>query len=91
VDRGVKVNDIIRTVREADVNGLVRDVDVFDIFLPTGDEKLKAEGSRSEYGKSVAFHVIMRADDYTLTDKEADAVQTAITTALQEKLSARIR
>ena len=91
VDQGVKVDDIIQTVHDADLNGLVRDVDVFDIFLPTGGEKLKAEGDLPEYGKSVAFHVVLRADDYTLTDREADAVQTAISAALQEKLDARIR
>ena len=91
VDQGVKVDDIIQIVHDADINGLVRDVDVFDIYLPTGSEKLKAEGDLPDYAKSVAFHVILRADDYTLTDREADAVQTAIVAALQEKLNARIR
>jgi phenylalanyl-tRNA synthetase beta subunit len=66
-------------------------VDVFDIFVPTGKEKIKTEGDTPEYGKSVAFHVTFRSADRTLRDDEVAAVEAAITTALQEKLSARVR
>jgi phenylalanyl-tRNA synthetase beta chain len=87
----VKIDDIIQTVQEADASGLVQDVDVFDIFVPTGKEKLKSEGDTPEYGKSVAFHVLLRSDERTLTDKDADEVEVVIRKALQEKLNAQLR
>lgn len=91
VDQGVKIDDIIQTIQGADEAGIVQDVDVFDIFVPTGKEKIKAEGDTPEYGKSVACHVIFRADDHTLTDEEVALVEGAIKKALQEKLDAQIR
>lgn len=91
VDQGVKVGDIIQTVRSVDSEGIIDDVDVFDIFVPTGKEKLKTEGDTPEYGKSVAFHVIFRATDRTLRDDEVAKVEAEITQALQEKLNARVR
>ena len=90
VEQGVKVDDILQTAEDAG-GDIVTDVDVFDIFLPTGEEKLKAEGDTPEYGKSVAFHVVFRAPDRTLTDKEVDVAEAAIKTALQEELDAQIR
>ncbi len=79
----VNIDTILQTVQAADTSGCVRDVDVFDIFVPTGEEK----GTQ----KSVAFHVILRSDERTLTDKEADAVEAEIRKALQEKLTAQFR
>lgn len=86
-----KIDDILQVVQDADSGGLVVDVDVFDIFEPTGTEKLKAEGDTPEYGKSVAFHVVLRSDERTLTDKDADGVEAEIRRALQEKLGAQLR
>jgi phenylalanyl-tRNA synthetase beta chain len=91
VDQGVKIDDIIQTVHDADAAGLIQDVDVFDIFLPTGKEKIKEEGDTPAYGKSVAFHVIFRASDRTLRDDEVAVAETAIKVALQENLGAQIR
>jgi phenylalanyl-tRNA synthetase beta chain len=91
VPENTKIDDILQTIEDADASGLVQDVDVFDIFEPTGKEKIKADGDTPEYGKSVAFHVVYRSDDHTLTDKEASAAESAIKQALQEKLDAQIR
>ncbi len=91
VSNDIKIDDILDVIDATETQGLVRDVDVFDIFVPTGKEKLKAEGDTPEYGKSVAFHIIMRSDERTLTDKDADAVVAAISAALQEKLDALVR
>lgn len=76
-----KIDDILQVIEDADASGLVQDVDVFDIFEPTGKEKLK----------SVAFHIVYRSEEHTLTDKEASEAEAAIKSALQEKLSAKIR
>lgn len=86
-----KIDDILTTIDNADTSGLVQDVDVFDIFEPTGKEKLKAEGDTPDYGKSVAFHIIYRSDEYTLTDDEVSKAEAVIKRALQENLSAQIR
>lgn len=90
VEEGVKIDDILQTVEDAG-GDIVEDVDVFDIFEPTGKEKLKTEGDTPEYGKSVAFHIIFRASDRTLTDAEVTKAEVAIKQALQEKLDAQIR
>lgn len=90
VDQGVKIDDILQVAQDAG-GELVQDVDVFDIFLPTGKEKLREEGDTPEYGKSVAFHVVFRAPDHTLRDDEVVRAEAAIRTALQEKLEARVR
>lgn len=91
VDQGVKIDDILQAAQAVDTAGIVQDIDVIDIFLPTGKEKIKAEGDTPEYGKSVLIRVIYRADDHTLIDEEVTAVEAAIKAALQEKLSAQIR
>jgi phenylalanyl-tRNA synthetase beta chain len=91
VEADVKIDDILQVIQGADAAGLVQDVDVFDIFVPTGKEKLGAEDDKPDYGKSVAFHVTYRAADHTLTDAQAQAAEDAIKVALQERLGARIR
>ena len=90
VDQGVKIDDILRVATDAG-GDIVEDVDVFDIFLPTGTEKLKTEGDTPEYGKSVAFHVTFRASDRTLRDDEVAVAEAGIRAALQEKFGAQMR
>ncbi len=91
VDVDTKIDDIIQTIQDADDADIVRDVDVFDIFVPTGKEKLKEEGDTPEYAKSIAVHVTYRSDDHTLTDEEVSLVENGIKKALQEKVGAVIR
>ncbi len=91
VSDATKIDAILQVIQGADDSGIIEDVDVFDVFVPTGKEKLKAEGDTPEYGKSVAFHVIFRSGDHTLTDDEVTQVESHIKEALQEKISAQIR
>ncbi|HXV27211.1 MAG TPA: phenylalanine--tRNA ligase subunit beta [Candidatus Paceibacterota bacterium] len=91
VNDDVRIRDILQTIQRADASDLVRDVDVVDIFVPTGDEKLAPEFSRHEYGKSVAVRMVYRSDERTLTDTEVTAAETAIKKALQDELGALIR
>jgi len=79
VPADTKIGDIMKIAQSADTEKLVRDIDVFDIF----------DGSDGK--KSVAFHVLMRADDRTLTDEDANKVETEIKKILQEKLGAQAR
>jgi phenylalanyl-tRNA synthetase beta subunit len=63
-------------------SGLVKNVELFDIYtgapIPEGK-------------KSVAFSLLLRADDRTLTDKEADDDVKAILALLKSELGAVLR
>ena len=87
----VRIREILTVIQNADSSGLVQDVDVMDIFVPTGDEKFGAESSRHEYGKSVAVRIVYRSDDRTLTDEEVTVSEDVIKKALIDELNAQIR
>ena len=61
---------------------LLRRVDLFDIYRGKG----VAEGK-----KSVAFSLVLRADDRTLTDADSEGVTTKVLEALSSKLGATLR
>jgi len=61
---------------------LLREVSLFDIYRGAGI----APGS-----KSVAFSLVLRADDRSLTSEEADAAMKRIVAALDAELGARLR
>ena len=61
---------------------LLRRVDLFDIYRGKG----VAEGK-----KSVAFSLILRADDRTLTDSDSEGVVSKVLAALESKLGAVLR
>ena len=61
---------------------LLRSVSLFDIY--TGDQL--ASGT-----KSVAFNLVLRADDRSLTTAEADSEIAAILTGLEQELGATLR
>jgi len=62
--------------------GLVKNIELFDVYTgaPVPDGK-----------KSVAFSLSLRADDRTLTDKEADEDVKAILSLLESDLGAVLR
>ncbi len=98
VDKDVKISQILNIVEEAG-SEIVQDVDVFDIYetSETQDEfRGSEEADETERGispgrKSIAFRVVYRADDRTLTDDEVDKVEKNIKKALEEGLGAEIR
>ena len=61
---------------------LLRRVDLFDIYRGKG----VAEGK-----KSVAFSLVLRADDRTLTDADSEGVTSKVLGALESKLGAVLR
>jgi len=61
---------------------LLRRVDLFDIYRGKG----VAEGK-----KSVAFSLVLRADDRTLTDADSEGVTSKVLAALESKLGATLR
>ena len=61
---------------------LLRDVRLFDIYRGKGIDSGK---------KSVAFSLLLRADDRTLTDADSDGVISAVLAALEKELDAHLR
>ena len=61
---------------------LLRDVQLFDIYRGTGVPAGK---------KSLAFSLILRADDRTLTDTDSEGVISKVLSAVQDKLGATLR
>ncbi len=86
----VKIDAIVQEIQRAG-GELVVEVDVFDIFVPTGKEKLASEGATPEYGKSVALHVTFRSPERTLTDVEVTQIEQRIKQSLEEVVGAEIR
>ncbi len=61
---------------------LLREVKLFDIYRGKGIDDGK---------KSVAFNLLLRADDRTLTDTDSDSVFTSIMTKLEADCGAKLR
>ena len=69
-------------VREYYGKALLKEVALFDIYRGKG----VAEGK-----KSVAFSLVLRADDRTLTDADSEGVTSKVLAALEAKLGAVLR
>lgn len=61
---------------------LLRDVRLFDIYCGKGIDDDK---------KSMAFSLVLRADDRTLTDADSDGVIASVLSALEKKFNAKLR
>jgi phenylalanyl-tRNA synthetase beta chain len=72
---------VITVIRE--IGGkLLEEVELFDVY----------QGSQIESGyKSMAFSLVFRAEDRTLTDKEVNDIMERITAGLEEKFDASLR
>ncbi len=79
VDERVRYRDLAAVFEE---EPFVESVEIFDVYR--GDQVGKGK-------KSMAFHVVLRASDRTLTNKEADAVCARIMDSLRRKLNAAPR
>ena len=67
---------------EAAGGKLLRSVTLFDVYRGKGIPEGK---------KSLAFSMVLRADDRTLTDADSEAVTASVLSALEEKLGAVLR
>jgi len=83
VDQDVRISEVLNKIEGADSKRIVQDVDVFDVYEDSPD---LPKGK-----KSIAFHIIYRAEDHTLTEQEVDEVEQNIKKALEEGLGAGIR
>jgi phenylalanyl-tRNA synthetase beta chain len=81
VHDGVRAGDIEGAVREA-AGDLAEAVEIFDRF--TG-------GSVPPEHASLAFRVVYRAPDRTLTDAEIDARHVRVVATVEERFGAKLR
>ena len=80
-DEAITVGALEEVIRKG-AKGLLKEVTLFDIYRGKG----VAEGK-----KSVAFNLVLRADDRSLTGEEADRDVKDILAALEENLGAVLR
>lgn len=81
VKDGVPAGDVERAVREA-AGALAEDVRIFDRFV----------GGQVPAGHaSLAFHVVYRSPDKTLTDAEVDAAHANVVKAVGDRFGATLR
>ena len=80
-DEAVTVGALEDSIRRG-AKGLLKEVTLFDIYRGKGVDEGK---------KSVAFSLVLRADDRSLTAEEADADVAAILKALETELGAVLR
>ena len=80
-DEATTIAELQNTITAAG-GKLLRRVDLFDIYRGKG----VAEGK-----KSVAFSLVLRADDRTLTDADSEGVVSKVLAALEAKLGAVLR
>ncbi len=80
-DESVTVGALEFAIRSG-AKGLLKDCSLFDIYRGKGVEEGK---------KSVAFNLVLRADDRSLTAEEADEDVQSILDTLKEKLGAVLR
>ncbi|KNF07491.1 phenylalanine--tRNA ligase beta subunit [Gottschalkia purinilytica] len=81
VDKDILVREIEKIIKE-NGKGLVEDVKLFDVYM----------GSQIEEGKkSIAYSIVYRSKEKTLTDEEVVKVHDNILKQLEEKLHAALR
>ncbi|MBQ2224139.1 MAG: phenylalanine--tRNA ligase subunit beta, partial [Oscillospiraceae bacterium] len=80
-DEGITVGALEDCIRRG-AKGLLREVTLFDIYRGPGIPLGK---------KSVAFSLVLRANDRSLTSEEADADMSAILALLAQELDAHLR
>ena len=80
-DEGVTVGRLESAIRKG-ARGLLKEVSLFDIYRGKGIPEGK---------KSVAFSLVLRADDRSLTSEEADADVKSILETLEKELGAVLR
>lgn len=79
---------VVDAVRSAATQGLLRDVQLFDIYRPAPGA---SAGGLAAGEKSMAVRLLLQSDAATLTDEQVDAVVQAVVAQCAAKLGARLR
>lgn len=81
LDEGVPSGDVVKII-ESHNNGMIESIDLFDVYV--GDQIEKGK-------KSLAYSIVFRLPERTLTDEDIQGVMDSILKDLNEKFDAKLR
>lgn len=81
--------DLIAAVRAAPTQGLLRDVQLFDVYRPKLSKE--AEASAGSTDRSLALRVTLNSDEATLTEEQIESAMKAVVDQLVASVGARQR
>lgn len=81
--------DLIAAVRAAPTQGLLRDVQLFDVYRPKLSKE--AETSAGSTDRSLALRVTLNSDEATLTEEQIESAMKAVVDQLVASVGARQR
>lgn len=88
VQESVSFSALVAAVQSASTQGLLRDVQLFDIYRPAPGA---SAGGLVPGEKSMAVRLALQSDAGTLTDEQVDAAVQAVLTQCSEQVGARLR
>ncbi|MDA7416061.1 phenylalanine--tRNA ligase subunit beta [Xenophilus arseniciresistens] len=88
VAESVSFAAVVDAVRAAATQGLLRDVQLFDIYRPAPGA---SAGGLAAGEKSMAVRLLLQSDAATLTDEQVDGVVQAVVAQCTARLGARLR
>ena len=89
VPESVSLAQLEQAARAASTHGLLRALNLFDIYRPSGSAAAHTAIAVGE--KSMALRLQLQSDAGTLTDEQADAAVQAVVQALARQFGARLR
>ena len=87
VDEQVTHAQLMKAIRSAPTQGLLRDVVLFDIYRP----KSESAGGLSASEKSLAVRLTLHSDEATLTDAQIETAMSGVMAHLTQQVAARLR
>ena len=81
--------DLIAAVRAAPTHGLLRDVQLFDVYRPKAAQDADAPSGHTD--RSLALRLTLNSDDATLTEEQIDSAMKAVVDQLVSAVGARQR
>ena len=81
IDQDIEVDYIVKNILQLDKK-LIKSVNIFDIYIGKGIEEGK---------KSVAFKVVIQAQDHTLTEEEIDSLSQKIISSVSNSTNGILR
>ncbi|WP_293662881.1 phenylalanine--tRNA ligase subunit beta [Rhodoferax sp. OV413] len=81
--------DLISAVRAAPTQGLLRDVQLFDVYRPKAAQSADAPSGHTD--RSLALRLTLNSDDVTLTEEQIDSAMKAVVDQLVSAVGARQR
>ncbi|RYF71226.1 MAG: phenylalanine--tRNA ligase subunit beta, partial [Comamonadaceae bacterium] len=88
VPESVGFSSLVTAIQAAATHGLLRDVQLFDIYRPAAGA---SAGGLNTGEKSMAVRLLLQSDAGSLTDEQVDAVVQAVVAQCASQVGARLR